>query len=73
MPFLHTLLRLYPFWAVPLGLLLIEIGVFLKRRRTSGHIQSWVGAGFLLATSIAWMVMRGDRYSDDWLRRMFMS
>jgi len=71
MTLVHTLLRLYPFWAVPIGMMLVEVGTFLRRRKTKGSILSWSMAGFFVVTSLLWVGFKGYRYSDEWLRQLF--
>ncbi len=60
-------LRIYPFWAIPLAVVLLQVLIFLKRRKSGKLLPVMLFIGFLVLTSLLWVIFRGDLYSDQWL------
>jgi hypothetical protein len=71
MRYLFAFLRYYPLFAIPLAGVLAELAFFLKRKGAKSHILYWLLTFFLVSTSIAWIVFRGDTESDRWLKKIF--
>ena len=69
MHWLFFTLRFFPYWALPLVLVLWETGVYYKRRNIGrGKLICW-GVDFLLIVAIcSWFFFRGDVHSDDWVK-----
>ncbi len=61
--------RFFPFWAVPLALIFLELAYYFKRKKGRYFMALCLGAaGVLLGLSIAWGIARGDLHSDRWVR-----
>lgn len=71
MTFLHTVLRIYPYWSIPAALICIELGVVLKRRHVKLFWIPMVLGVLFLATCVLWIVNRGDLHSDLWIKKNF--
>ena len=65
---LYALVRFYPVWALPLALLIGEVGIHLRRRKSRLQNYCWFWVGFLGLTTLLWIVFRGDLNSDKWVR-----
>lgn len=63
----HTLLRYYPFWALPLAFVMVEVALSFRRKKKTSQHYFWVIAGILVISSIAWLAFRGDKKSDRWV------
>lgn len=70
MLYLYTALKVYPFWAIPIAMILAELAIFLKRRRSPSQFPFWSLVSFFLITSLLWFVFRGDIYSDQWVKTL---
>lgn len=68
MRWVYAFVRLYPFFAVPVALILVELGLHFRRRRVKTQFYFFGIAGFLLLTSFLWLFYRGDSRSDHWVR-----
>ena len=54
------LVRFFPFWAIPLALVMFEIGVYhYNRRQRLPVVISFSFAGLLAVASILWVVFEG--------------
>jgi hypothetical protein len=69
---LFTLMRFYPYWAVPVGIVVVELGLYCRRRRISKQWLFFAVGATLFATSIAWVALRGDLHSDAWVKRILL-
>lgn len=63
-----TLLKTFPFWAVPLAIVFAEIGRHFRRRRNSLEIPMWFLVGFLGLLTLLWLIFRGDLHAEKWAR-----
>ena len=65
---IFLLARVYPYWALAVSIVLLQIAVFYRRR--DNKLQwTFVGiAGGLMLGVLAWFVFRGDIHSDSWVR-----
>ena len=73
MHLLFALMRFYPFWALPLALVLGEIAWHFHRRRKGIQYSFWAGALFFFCTTLAWFILRGDLHSDAWVKALMGS
>ncbi len=64
--------RTYPFWAIPLGVIFWQIGVHFMHRRSKLRYSFWGGAGIVFLSVVAWIVFRGDKNAESWVRTFFM-
>lgn len=73
MNLIHTIVRVLPFWAIPLAIIFGESARIMRKRRTSEALQYlfWMLSGGLLFITALWFLMRGDRNSDQFVRDMF--
>ncbi len=67
-----TLVRFFPYWALPSAFVFFEIGVFAKRHRRKGlDIASFGIAGCLVVLVVLWIFARGDINSPRWVMGWF--
>ena len=71
MHWLFAMVRFFPYWALPIALVLLETGVYFKRwKRWKPQFLCWgIAVVFLLAIG-TWFFYRGDMNSDQWVRMM---
>ena len=63
-----SIARFYPYWAVPVALVIGEMAVFFRRRESGLQWPLFGLGGLILFIAILWFVFRGDIHSDDWLK-----
>ncbi len=69
---LYLLARFYPYWALPLFLLLSEMGwIFRRKGRPSLQWGLWSLAAVKFVGLVLWFWFRGDLNSDRWIRAWF--
>jgi TctA family transporter len=73
MHFIFLLARIYPFWALPMAIVLAQLAIFFRRRESGLQYSSMAGVVLLTAGIFAWFFFRGDIHSDDWVRTIFGS
>lgn len=71
MHFLYELARYFPFWAIPIALILGEVGLFFRRRASVFQFPFFGMAGLIMLLTLIWFIGRGDLHSDKWVRGMF--
>ena len=65
---IYFLGRLYPYWAIPAIVILVEVGIFFKRKNHRIQYYFW-GSTFMLGLGLlGWFIFRGDKFSDEWIR-----
>jgi hypothetical protein len=65
--------RLFPYWALPLAVILAELAIYL-RRRGSRRWKGCLGAAIaLVILLVLWVVFRGDLNSNRWLQQILPS
>lgn len=64
---LYIIGRLYPFLAIAIVVVLVQVAIHFKRRRDPRAIPYWVVSGILILSAVLWIVFRGDQNSDAWL------
>ena len=63
-----TIVKFYPYWALPVAFVLFETGMFAKRHRKKGVDKAAFGLmGSLLILLVLWVAMRGDLNSVRWV------
>lgn len=70
---MHTFvvaLKTFPFWAIPVAFILVEIGLFYRRRKSEATFVFLGSAGFLVVLSLIWIILRGDLNAEAWARAM---
>ena len=70
---MHTIFfiaRLYPYIAIPLVLICIELSIFFRRQRNSAQYFFWIMSAFFLGSAFLWVGFRGDLNSDQWVRSL---
>jgi len=60
--------RFFPWWALPSGFVLVEMGVYFRRRKSNVQFHFFAVASALIILSLCWFVFRGDLHSDAWVR-----
>lgn len=65
------LARIYPYWALPLCLVLGQLTGLCRRRRYRARYLLGIALVVLLLSCGAWIYFRGDLHSDDWVRAAF--
>lgn len=71
MHLIYTAMRFFPWWALPLALVIGELGVFFRRRASRTQFACFGVAGVLVLSALAWFFFRGDLHSDRWVRSAF--
>jgi hypothetical protein len=68
MHLIFLLARVYPYWALAVAILMLQVAIFYRRRKDKLQ-WTFVGvAGCLMLGILAWFIFRGDLYSDNWVR-----
>ncbi len=70
---MHTLsivLRYYPYWAIPLALIIGELGIHFRRRKKSAQWNFFAVSAALFVGLVLWLVFRGDLNSNSWARTL---
>jgi MFS superfamily sulfate permease-like transporter len=65
---LFLAVRTFPFWGVPLILVLVQLFAHFMRTRSPLRFPSGAAIGILGVSVVAWAVFRGDLHADDWVR-----
>jgi hypothetical protein len=61
MRFLYLTIKFFPYWAIPTGLILIEVAMILRRRgNRKGFIRMLTAASFVFIVTILFFVFRWD-------------
>jgi hypothetical protein len=66
--FLFVCVHLYPFWAIPLAVVFIELGIYFRRRNNKINYFCFSIGLFLILTAMMWIGFRGDVHSDAWVK-----
>ncbi len=71
---LYFLMRLFPFIAVAVGGICIQVAIHFHRRKNKKAKRVFLGlAGFCGLCALLWLGFRGDRNSDLWVGRLIKS
>jgi hypothetical protein len=69
---IFALVRFFPYWAIPVILVLVETALFAKRRRRTGLMIACLTFAVLFVLTVGvWFYYRGDVHSDHWVREVF--
>ena len=69
MNLVYLAVRIFPFWAIPLGVALVPAIIHYKRRKKMRMFFIWgASTAVLFLLSITWVVMRGDLHAEAWVR-----
>lgn len=60
--------RVFPFWAVPLAIVLADVGRHFRRRRDKRQFLFFGLAGSFIILTLLWAIFRGDKNSEEWVR-----
>jgi ABC-type polysaccharide/polyol phosphate export permease len=60
--------RIYPFWALPMAIVVAQLYFFFRRRNSNIQYSALAGIMMLLGGIVAWFFFRGDLNSDQWIR-----
>lgn len=64
---IYLFFRIFPYLAIPVGLSLLQLGLFFRRRRVGNQRFFWISSGACFFLSLMWVILRGDLYSDLWI------
>jgi hypothetical protein len=67
---LYALVRFFPYWALPVALIVAELGRFYRRRQSQNQYWCWTASVALIVFTVFWFVLRGDQNSDNWVRAL---
>jgi hypothetical protein len=59
--------RVFPYWAFPMGLMALELGVAYRRKRRFLQYLFWGSAIVDLFFFVCWFMYRGDLNSERWI------
>jgi len=68
---IYALMRFYPFWALPVGLVLFELAFFFRRKNQKKQFFCFLTTLLLCVSALFWIILRGDLNSDAWVRSFF--
>jgi TctA family transporter len=68
MHLVYLLARVYPYLALAVSIVLVQLAIFFRRRKSSTQWTCLGVAGVLMLGVVAWFFFRGDLHSDDWVR-----
>jgi hypothetical protein len=69
MNFLFSVVRFFPYWALPVVLVLAETALFAKRRNRRKLMWGCVFFVFVFLGVIgSWFIYRGDVNSNQWVK-----
>lgn len=72
MTFIFSVVRFFPYWGLPIVLVLGETALFAKRRRRTKLMYGCLLFVLIFISMImAWFYFRGDLHSDDWVKGLF--
>lgn len=71
MHLIYTVMRFFPWWALPMAFVIGELGVFFRRRASRAQFACFGVAGMLVLCALAWIFLRGDLHSDRWVSAVF--
>jgi hypothetical protein len=70
MRLIYLAARLYPYWAIALSMAFIQVGLYYRRLGNAKQWHFFGLTGILLVGLLVWLIFRGDRNSDLWLRSL---
>ena len=70
---LFSIVRFYPYWALPVAIILAETGFYFRRREKPARFYFFGFSGLLVLGIACWFVFRGDINSDAWVRAFTFS
>jgi hypothetical protein len=69
MSFLFSIVRFFPYWALPFVLVLCETALFAKRRNRRKLMYGCAFFIFVFVVAVgSWFLYRGDLNSNDWVK-----
>ena len=69
MHFLHVLVRYFPYWGLVVAVIIVELGIFFKRRgQLPSALFCWLLSVVILGGIGSWFYGRGDLNSDRWVK-----
>ncbi|MGE0616089.1 MAG: hypothetical protein AB7P04_10650 [Bacteriovoracia bacterium] len=71
MVLIYAAVRFFPYWAVPLAIVLADIGLYFRRKKSRTQWFFWFTTGLCLLLTLIWFIYRGDMNSDRWLDQFF--
>ena len=63
-------IRFYPYWAVPVGIVFLELARHFRRKNKFNQWPCMGVAGGLFLLVVLWFGFRGDLNSDHWVRAL---
>ncbi len=60
--------RLFPYFAFPIAIILAEVGRHYRRKHSPKQWTCWGVAFGLMLLTVLWVVFRGDVNSDHWVK-----
>jgi drug/metabolite transporter (DMT)-like permease len=68
MHFVYLAVRIFPYWALPLAVVIFQLGTFYHRRRNKLRWACGAAIGFLGLMTLLWFIFGGYMHSDQWVR-----
>ncbi len=68
---IHLLMRYFPFIGGAFAFGFTQIAIFLRRKVRKTQWYWWSAASFWFILIGVWLFFRGDKNSDEWVKRWF--
>jgi TctA family transporter len=68
MHLVFLLARIYPYWALAVSIVLVQIAIFYRRRNSPRQWTCLGAVAILMLGIVGWFVFRGDLNSDVWIK-----
>ncbi len=63
--------KIFPWWAIPVGGVFTQLGIYRRRRGRSSQWIFFGVAGLFFLAALAWIGLRGDVHAENWARSLF--
>jgi energy-coupling factor transporter transmembrane protein EcfT len=70
---LFSMVRFYPYWALPVAIIAAETGFYFRRREKPVRFYFFAFSALLVLGLAGWFFFRGDVNSDAWVRALTFS
>ena len=65
---LYFMLRVLPYWALPMAFCFGQVGLYFRRRRNAAQFPLYGASLLLIVASALWIYFRGDVHVEQWIR-----
>ena len=68
---IYLIIKILPFWSIPITLIFIQLGIFFHRKDSNLKYLCFFGSFILIIITTLWLMFCDDMHSNECIKMIF--